>query len=60
MTFPEMVWTCGPNGWHSRALTDGDRERRKLVMRWITGEITYKQLACMVRDGGLIEVKCAQ
>jgi len=58
MNFPEMVWTYGRDGWFSRPLTDGDRERRALMRQWANGELTYHQVASIVRDKGLSAQEC--
>lgn len=58
MQFPEMVWTQGPNGWHSRPLTSGDLERRALMRQWDSGEITYREAAAIVRNNGITALEC--
>lgn len=58
MHFPELVWTFGANGWHGRALTAGDVERRALMRQWARGEITYREVAAIVREKGITAQEC--
>jgi hypothetical protein len=60
MNWRDMVWTLGPNGWHSRSVGARDQERRALVNQWLRGELTFHQVACISRDKALSELECAE